>query len=366
MTGRLAGSQPPTGNYDADILILSLDRVAETEAAIRSALGQEGLTRHLIVFDQGSSEATLTRLRAAIGLRADALLASAGGNLGVAEVERQIPAEQREYSWVIFLDAADRVGAGDDGRALGHGRVLIALDNDAVFADSGVAVRAVTLLDEQPRLAALGFRIMNGDGSDEDHASWGYPEALRARAADRFASATFVGAGHAIRRATWDAVGGYDPALFFTWEEFDFALRAIDQGWELLHAGDLAVHHKLARECRVDWSERRWFLFVRNRLYIARKWRIPLAALCIRAAAYCVKSMRLGLTRQSWDAAVSAFKMPLPAPPRCMSAGGLAYLRAADSAWRGGFWSRWRSEVATGLPSSRQGKAGNSTVTNPP
>jgi GT2 family glycosyltransferase len=341
MTGRQAGSQPPTGNYDADILILSLDRVAETEAAIRSALGQEGLTRHLIVFDQGSSEATLTRLRAAIGLRADALLASAGGNLGVAEGRNR-------------------------AAALGHGRVLIALDNDAVFADSGVAVRAVTLLDEQPRLAALGFRIMNGDGSDEDHASWGYPEALRARAADRFASATFVGAGHAIRRATWDAVGGYDPALFFTWEEFDFALRAIDQGWELLHAGDLAVHHKLARECRVDWSERRWFLFVRNRLYIARKWRIPLAALCIRAAAYCVKSMRLGLTRQSWDAAVSAFKMPLPAPPRCMSAGGLAYLRAADSAWRGGFWSRWRSEVATGLPSSRQGKAGNSTVTNPP
>jgi GT2 family glycosyltransferase len=341
MTGGLAGSPPPSGDYDADILILSLDRAAETEAAIRSVLAQEGLTRHLIVFDQGSSEATLARLQAVIGERADAWLTSAGGNLGVAEGRNR-------------------------AAALGHGRVLIALDNDAVFADSGTAARAVALLDEQPRLAALGFRIMNGDGSDEDHASWGYPEALRPRAAEKFASATFVGAGHAIRRATWEAVGGYDPALFFTWEEFDFALRAIDRGWQLLHAGDIAVHHKLAREGRVDWSARRWFLFVRNRLYIARKWRTPRLALIARAAAYGLKSMRLGLARQGCDAVWAAARMPLPEPPRRMSAEGRAYLAMADTAWRGGFWDRWRGEVTAGLPSSRQRQSGNSAVTNRP
>ncbi len=341
MTGRLAGGGPPEGQYDADILILSLDRIAETEAAIQSALGQEGLSRYLIVFDQGSSEATLARLRTVIGARADALLASAGGNLGVAEGRNR-------------------------AAALGHGRVLIALDNDAVFADAGTAARAVALLDEQPELAALGFRIMNADASDEDHASWGYPQALRDRAADRFACATFVGAGHAIRRAAWDALGGYDPALFFTWEEFDFALRAIDQGWQLLHAGDIAVHHKLASEGRVEWSARRWFLFVRNRLYIARKWRPPLAALLARAAAYGLKSARLGLARQGGRAVWAAFRMPLPQPARRMSAAGLAYLAAADTAWRGGAWSRWRGEVTAGLPSSRQRRGRNSAVTKGP
>jgi GT2 family glycosyltransferase len=339
MTGHLAGCAPPVGDYDADILILSLDRVAETEAAIRSALAQEGMSRHLIVFDQGSSAATLARLQAVIAPRADALLASAGGNLGVAEGRNR-------------------------AAALGHGRVLIALDNDAAFADSGTGARAVALLDEQPGLAALGFRIMNGDGSDEDHASWGYPEALRPHAAERFASATFVGAGHAIRRAAWDAVGGYDSALFFTWEEFDFALRAIDQGWHLLHAGDIAVHHKLAREGRVDWSARRWFLFVRNRLYIARKWSTPLSAMLIRIAAYGLKSMRLGLARQGSNAVISAFRMKLPAPPRRLSAEGRDYLRRTDTAWRGGVWSRWRGEVTAGLPSSRQRQARNNAVTN--
>jgi GT2 family glycosyltransferase len=338
---RLAGSSAPDSDYDADILILSLDRVAETEAAIGSALGQKGLRQHLIVFDQGSSEATLARLREVIGPRADAQLASAGCNLGVAEGRNR-------------------------AAALGHGRVMIALDNDAVFADSGTAARAVALLDEQPGLAALGFRIMNGDGSGEDDASWGYAEALRCHAAERFPCATFVGAGNAIRRATWDAVGGYDSALFFTWEEFDFALRAIDQGWQLLHAGDIAVHHKLASEGRVHWSARRWFLFVRNRLYIARKWRTPPAPLLARSAAYFLKSIRLGLARQGSDAVAAAFRMPLPAPAHRMSIRGRAYLQMADTAWRGGFWSRWRVEVMAGLPSSRQRQARNSRVTKRP
>jgi GT2 family glycosyltransferase len=337
----IAGRSAPAGEYDADILILSLDRVAETEAAIRSALAQEGLSRHVIVFDQGSSEATLARLQAVIGLRTDALLASAGCNLGVAEGRNR-------------------------AAALGHGRVLIGLDNDAAFADSRTAARAVALLDDQQGLAAIGFRIMNGDGTDEDHASWGYPEALRPHAAERFASATFVGAGHAIRRAGWDALGGYDSALFFTWEEFDFALRASDQGWQLLHAGDIAVHHKLATEGRVDWSARRWFLFVRNRLYIARKWRTPLAMLVTRTAAYGLKSIRLGLARQGLSAVLAALRMPLPAPARRMSVEGRAYLRRTDTAWRGGVWARWRGEVTAGLPSSRQRQARNNAVTNRP
>jgi GT2 family glycosyltransferase len=339
MTGILAGSLPPAGGYDADIVILSLDRTADTEAAIRSALGQDGLSRHVIVFDQGSSADDLARLTALIAGRPDALLAAAGRNLGVAEGRNR-------------------------ASAFGHARVIIALDNDAVFADATTAARAVALLDAQPQLAALGFRIMNGDGSGEDHASWGYPEALRSRAAERFACATFVGAGHAIRRKVWDSVGGYDGTLFFTWEEFDFAMRVIDAGWQLLHAGDIAIHHKLASEGRVGWSGRRWFFFVRNRLYIARKWRMPRTALFVRAMAYGLKSMRVGLPRQGLDAVASGLRMPLPAPPRRMSDAGRAYLMAADTAWRGGLWTRLRGEVMAGLPSSRPRQSRNRTVTD--
>jgi GT2 family glycosyltransferase len=105
------GRHPPAEAYDADILILTLDRLSETEAALRSALAQVGLTRRIVLLDQGSAPETWRRLSALVAEREDALLVSAGGNLGVAEGRNR-------------------------ASALGLGRIIIALDNDAVFADA--------------------------------------------------------------------------------------------------------------------------------------------------------------------------------------------------------------------------------------
>ena len=56
MTARhIAGAMgPPRGEYDADVVILALDRAEETVAAIRSALAQTGVSHHVLVVDQGS------------------------------------------------------------------------------------------------------------------------------------------------------------------------------------------------------------------------------------------------------------------------------------------------------------------------
>lgn len=339
MTEIRAGRLPTAAGYDADIIILSLDRPDETEAAIVSALSQAGLTRHVIVLDQGSTAENLTRFARLIDGRADALLAAAGGNFGVA-------------------------GGRNRASELGQGRVIIALDNDAVFATPDTAARAVAVLDAAPDCAVLAFRILNGDGSADDHACWGYPEALRPQAAERFACATFVGAGHAISRRAWVAVGGYDSALEFTWEEFDFALRAIARGWRLVYDGTLAVHHKRASAARFNWAEKRWFLYVRNRLYIARKWRRPAFFLAARATAYALKSFKIGLSKEGLRGIRAGFAMPLPHPPTEIDAAATAYLWQTDGRWRGGFWQRLRREVFAALPSSRQTEGGNSSVTN--
>ena len=95
-------------------------------------------------------------------------------------------------------------------------------------------------------------------------ACWPAPE-------ESFDAVTFVGAGHAIRRAAWDDAGGYDAQLFFCWEEFDFCLRAIARGWRIRYRGDIVIRHKVSGERRVAWSGDRWFYYVRNRLYIERK-----------------------------------------------------------------------------------------------
>jgi GT2 family glycosyltransferase len=139
------------------VLILALDRAEETVAAIASALTQTGVSRHVAVLDQGSKPAALARIVAAVAGRADVTLVSAGANLGVA--------------------AGRNLAA-----SLGHGRVLVALDNDAEFADATTLARAVAALDTVPDLGAIGFRIVTYSNGLDDLTSWGYPLPLLPRA----------------------------------------------------------------------------------------------------------------------------------------------------------------------------------------
>jgi len=316
--------QPPgdpwDGPYDADVLILALDRAEETVAAIGSALAQTGVSRRVIVLDQGSQPAALARIAAAVAGRTDVVLVRAERNLGVA-------------------------GGRNRAAALGQGRVIVALDNDAEFADATTLARAVAAMDEAPALGAIGFRLAEYTTGADDLSSWGYPRALLARAADRFEAATFVGAGHAIRRAAWDAAGGYDDALFFCWEEFDFCLRAIAEGWRVGYRGDIVVRHKVSAEQRVAWSGMRWFYFVRNRIYIARKWGAGWGRLLPRIVGYAVKGARAGALVPVLRGAAAG--MRLAVTRRTMPVAMRTYLWRADGIHRGGWLTRLRNEVLT-------------------
>ncbi len=311
----------PADGYDADIVILALNRPEETLQAIASALAQEGCRRHLVVLDQGSAPDTLARFAQAIAGRADATLIASDRNLGVA--------------------------AGRNlASAFGHGRILIGLDNDAVFADAGTADRAVAAFAASADLGAIGFHIVTHDTGEEDLSSWGYPSALLARAGGAFDAVTFVGAGHAIRRAAWDAAGGYDPALFFCWEEYDFCLRAIEAGWRIRYQGDIVVRHRVAREARVSWNGTRWFYFIRNRLYIGHKTGAGPIELAARFAVYALRSLRQGQFAQALRALPAAMRLAARAPRRRLSAATLAYLRRNDAAHRARKLAQLRRELA--------------------
>jgi GT2 family glycosyltransferase len=261
------GSHPPAIPYDADIIILTRNRLAETLAAVNSALAQQGGRFHVSVLDQGSDPDCRHGFAEAFSLHRNFSYYFVAGNLGVGGGRN-------------FLSAA------------GQGEIIIGLDNDAVFADASVAIRAVREFRKSPALGALGFKILCEDGVHLDEFSWGYPAGLKRHCDARFDSTTFVGAGHAIRRGAWTAAGGYDADLFFTWEEYDFALRAIALGWRIQCDGTLAVIHKISTEARVRWSGERTRLFIRNRLILARKWNLSWARLSPRICIYLIKALR--------------------------------------------------------------------------
>lgn len=321
MVRSVAGATgPPDGHYDADIIILALERPEETVAAIISARGQTGASIHVFVLDQGSCPEALSQLAAVARDRTDITLLATARNLGVA-------------------------GGRNVISDLGHGRVIVALDNDATFAAPDTVARLVAALDAEPRLAAIGCRIVTDARGTDDPSSWGYPETLRPCSEESFDSITFVGAGHAIRRTAWEQAGGYDPDLFFCWEEYDFCLRAIALGWRVRYRGDIVIRHKVTAEQRIAWTATRWFYFVRNRLYIERKLGRSWPALTVRIAGYVLRGIRNGLPAQTVRAILAAKDMAPVMRSRPMPPASAFYLARNDRVHRGSWLRRLTREA---------------------
>jgi GT2 family glycosyltransferase len=315
-----AGKQPEDACYDVDIIILALDRYQDTMTAIASARQQVGITFHISVLDQGSNPQTRRLFAEAINYFENVGFFTNPENTGVAAGRNTLS-------------------------SLGHGRIIVALDSDAIFEDRFSVARAVAVFDASPHLGALGFKILCSDGKNPDLTSWGYPKSLIPCFKQSFQSVTFVGAGHAIRREAWLQAEGYDPNLFFTWEEFDFCLRLIARNWLVRYDGSIGVIHKASAEARVNWADRRTYFFVRNRLAIGWKWEKSWIRLLPRILAYLIRGMLSGQTKPTVQGIVAAFRVRSGQEAKVMPPAMRTYLRHHDGIHRGSVFKRVWVEV---------------------
>ncbi|MBS0419372.1 MAG: glycosyltransferase [Proteobacteria bacterium] len=255
-----------------DVIILSWNRVDDTIAAIKSAASQTGVDSRIYIVDQGSEPACLEQLDALVAGLPNARLQKLPANSGVA-------------------------GGRNIATAMGTAPFVVALDSDAVFEDERTLARAVAHLERDPDLCAIGFHIKNFFTGGNDDTSWDY--AGRSSPDSRFAATRFIGAGHAIRRAAFQAVGGYDERLFFCGEELDLSYRMLNLGMRIDYCPDVAVLHKVSPQHRVFWDRGRFYYTARNALYSLYKFGAPRSRLLLAALSFLLKGARNGIAGQA-------------------------------------------------------------------
>lgn len=312
-----------------DVIILSWNRPAETVEAIHSALAQQGVDVRVQVVDQGSDAPTRQALE-------------------------QLARDEPRVA-VTWLERNLGVARGRNiAMRMGRAPVIVALDNDAVFASPGTLLQAVQRFEREPDLGAIGFRILNFHTGDDDRGSWAYPRTLLARRGDEFQTTRFCGCGHAIRRDALSRTQGYDDALFFYWEELDLGLQLVDRGYRIVYDPSLVVRHKVDPERRVRWDGERFFYLVRNAVYLDYKHFRSLPRSAAVALAYQVRGLRNGVSPQAVRGAIEAVRLirSLPAGTG-LGERARAYVHRHDTLPRGSVWSRLRNEVLGALPGSR-------------
>jgi GT2 family glycosyltransferase len=251
-----------------DVIILSWNRVDDTIAAIESAASQEGVAARILIVDQGSEPHCLEQLEALVSSLPNAELKKLSANSGVA-------------------------GGRNIATAMGAAPYVVALDSDAVFADETMLARAVACLSRDENLCAVGFRIKNYFTGEDDATSWDYPAGCSP--SERFTATRFIGAGHAVRRKSFAAVGGYDSRLFFCGEELDLCYRMLNLGMRIQYDPEIVIRHKVSPEHRVFWERGRFFYTVRNALYCMYKFEIPWLRRVLGGIAFLVKGLRNGV-----------------------------------------------------------------------
>jgi GT2 family glycosyltransferase len=287
-----------------DVIILSWNRVEDTLAAIASAAGQQDVDLKILIVDQGSEPSNLARVEAMVAELSCARLLRLSRNVGVP--------------------AGRNLAA-----AMGNAPTIVALDSDAEFADPRVLARAVERLEAEPNLCAIGFAVINYFTGETDWSSWDYPNHC---SPDReFMATRFVGAGHAIRRRTFEAVGAYDERLMFCGEELDVCYRMLNLGQRIVYAPSLAVLHKVTLEQRLFWEGGRYFQTVRNALYTLYKFHTGWLRIGVAACAFLLRGLRNGI-------GLHAVRGMLAAIPMCLAFAreprGKALYRLSPETWR--------------------------------
>lgn len=206
-------------------------RPEDLRAAIDSVFAQDGVEVDVVVVGNGWEPVGIGAAKA-LGLPEN-LGIPAGRNAGVPHVE---------------------------------GELLFFLDDDALLPDPQFLARVAQMFADDPELGLIQPRVVDPTGATPP-SRW----VPRLRVGDPYASspATSLWEGAvAIRRAVFEATGGWPDEFFYAHEGIDLVWRVWDAGFVAWYAADLVVHHPVINPLRhADFYR----LNARNRVWLARR-----------------------------------------------------------------------------------------------
>jgi GT2 family glycosyltransferase len=254
----------------------------------------------------------IARERQSLPFVTEVLVLDNGSRDGSARAAREHPAVDETIA------LAQRRGKGlNDSELLrrARGRYAMLLNEDSELRD-GATLALWQALQERPRAACAGARLLRPDGSGQASA-WRFPTPLTALAGAFYLHRllTVQSKGPRTRYVDWCQsaallvrseaaleVDYLDPDFFVYSDEVDFARRLRDAGWRSVYVpAAVAIHHEQLSSGAA--AERRIVELARNRDLYVRKHHSAAAALAVRwltAWTYAVRALAaLVLPRRS-------------------------------------------------------------------
>ena len=167
-----------------------------------------------------------------------------------------------------------------------EGELLFFLDDDASLVDDDALARVAALFAADPALGMVQLRVDPRNPPAAPLRDW--TPRLRVGDRTRPSPITVVWEGAvAIRRAAFDAVGGWPAPFRFVHEGIDLGWRVMDAGFDIRYAGDIAVLHPVTGAPPHHYS---FFYGARNRVWLARR-HLPLPLGALYVAGFVLRSV---------------------------------------------------------------------------
>jgi GT2 family glycosyltransferase len=214
-------------------VVLSMGtRPGELDRALRSLLAQRDVDLDIVVVGNGWQPSDLPAGVRSVGL-ADNVGVPEGRNVGAREV---------------------------------RGDVLHFFDDDAEWPDLTALAAIAHRFEVDPDLGVLQPRAVDPDGGATARR---HIPRLRVAGAERPGDVGWFWEGCSfVRRTCFEQCGGWPGQFFYGHESIELSWRAIDRGWRVHYAADIAVHNP---EAEAFAGADRAFTNARNRVWVARR-----------------------------------------------------------------------------------------------